>query len=132
MYVEPSAMLAILKEESDATLLMERLAVAPRKLVSVIGKVEAAISLGRSMKNHDIAPELVDGFCQQSGIEVVPVYPDLFDDVMKAYRRFGKGTGHPAGLNFGDCFSYAYSKRHGIPLLYKGDDFSRTDVEAAI
>ena len=82
------------------------------------------------MSNHELAPALVDAFCEQSGIETVPIYPDLFDEVVKAYRRFGKGTGHPASLNFGDCFSYAYARKHGLPLLYKGNDFAHTDVES--
>ena len=47
---------------------------------------------------------------------------------MQAYVRYGKGTGHPAGLNFGDCFSYAIARRRNLPLLYKGDDFARTDL----
>ena len=133
MYVEPSAILAIMKEEPEALGLRQRLAASPRKkMVSVVGKVEAAISLGRSLRDYDLASVLVGEFCEQADIDIVPVSPDLFSEVMKAYRRFGKGTGHPAGLNFGDCFSYGYSKRYRLPLLYKGNDFSMTDVEVAL
>lgn len=53
---------------------------------------------------------------------------DLFEDVLQAYVRYGKGTGHPAGLNFGDCFSYAIARRRNLPLVHKGDDFARTDL----
>jgi ribonuclease VapC len=57
---------------------------------------------------------------------------DLIDEVLKAYQRYGKGTGHRARLNFGDCFSYAFAKRLKAPLLFKGEDFSKTDIEAAL
>lgn len=132
MYVEPSAILAIMKEEPEAPALRRRLAAAPRKVISVVGKVEAAISLGRFMQNYDLGAVLVSEFCEQAGIEIVSVHPELFSEVMNAYRRFGKGTGHPAKLNFGDCISYGYAKRHGLPLLFKGNDFPMTDVDAAL
>lgn len=132
MYVEPSAVLAILKEEPDAATYRDRLAVAPSKVITVVGKVEAAISLGRALNNYSLGPEVVERFCEDADITVVPIYPDLYAEAVGAYRRFGKGTGHPAKLNFGDCFSYAYSKLHNMPLLFKGDDFSRTDAVSAL
>ena len=132
MYVEPSAVLAILKEETDATAYRDRLAVASSKVITVVGKVEAAISLGRALNNYSLGPDVVDRFCEDADIAIMPVYPDLYAEAVGAYRRFGKGSGHPAKLNFGDCFSYAYSKLHNIPLLFKGDDFSRTDVASAL
>jgi ribonuclease VapC len=66
-----------------------------------------------------------------AGIEIVPVTESLADLAFEAFRRFGKGR-HPAGLNFGDCFSYALAKERNEPLLFKGDDFPRTDVSPAI
>lgn len=62
---------------------------------------------------------------------VMEVSPRMADIAFAAYRRFGKGTGHAAALNYGDCFSYALAKHLGAPLLFKGDDFSWTDVRAA-
>lgn len=132
MYVEPSAIVAILKEEPDAQIYRDRLAVAPTKVISVVGKVEAAISLGRIVQDYEMGPRLVDRFCEEAKIATVAIQPDLFNDAVEAYRRYGKGSGHSAKLNFGDCFSYAYCKRHGIALLFKGDDFSNTDVLSAI
>ncbi|MBX3569755.1 MAG: type II toxin-antitoxin system VapC family toxin [Rhizobiaceae bacterium] len=131
MYVDPSAMLTILKEEPDAAIYRDRLAAAPNKVITVVGKVEAAISLGRAMDDYQRGPDVVDRFCVEAGVTVVPIYNDLYAEAVSAYRRFGKGTGHPARLNFGDCFSYAYAKLHGMPLLFKGDDFSRTDAQPA-
>lgn len=132
MYVEPSAIVAVLKEEADASMYMSRIAVASAKVITVVGKVEAAVSLGRSMQDQEYGALAVDRFCEHAGIATVPVYPDLYEDVMRAYRRYGKGTGHPAQLNFGDCFSYAYAKRHDVPLLFKGNDFSKTDIQSAL
>ncbi len=65
-------------------------------------------------------------------IKIEPVTEQQAYLALDAYDRFGKGTGHPAGLNYGDCFSYALAKQTGEPLLFKGDDFTRTDLEAAI
>lgn len=132
MYVEPSALVAILKEEPEAAVFRQRIAAASNKVISVVGKVEATISMGKAIRNHALSPTLVSQFCEDANISVVPIYPDLYDDVVSAYRRYGKGTGHAAGLNFGDCFSYAYCKKHGLPLLFKGDDFSKTDIQSAV
>jgi ribonuclease VapC len=132
MYVEPSALVAILNEEPDADALRNRLAVNATKVISVVGKVEASISMGRAMNNHELAPDLVEQFCLDAGISTVSIHADLFQDVVRAYQRYGKGTGHAAKLNFGDCFSYAFCKRHGMRLLFKGSDFSKTDVEPAL
>lgn len=132
MHVDPSAVLAILKEEPDAAVFRNRLMAAPVRAISIVGKVEAAIALGKAMRNYDLAPQVVTAFCEDANVVVSPVYPDLFEDALTAYKRYGKGTGHPARLNFGDCFSYAFAKRDGVPLLFKGQDFARTDVEPAI
>lgn len=70
-------------------------------------------------------------FCVRGSVETVPFGPEHVALAFDAFRRFGKGR-HPAGLNFGDCFSYALAKATGEPLLFKGDDFTRTDVTAAV
>ncbi len=67
-------------------------------------------------------------FCARSAIHVVPFGPEHVDLALDAFRRYGKGR-HPASLNFGDCFSYALAKATGEPLLFKGDDFSQTDIK---
>jgi len=131
MYVDPSAVLAILLEEDDASDIRRRLAAALNPVISVVGKIEAALSLGQKLQDYDAAREIITQFCDEAGISVLPVQPSIYDEVLKAYRRFGKGTGHPAKLNFGDCFSYAFAKSIDRPILFKGDDFSRTDLKPA-
>ncbi len=69
-------------------------------------------------------------FCARSEVEIVAFGPEHLDLAIDAFRRYGKGR-HPAGLNFGDCFSYALAKATGEPLLFKGDDFSQTDIKRA-
>ncbi len=70
-------------------------------------------------------------FCARGAVETVSFGPEHVDLAIDAFRRFGKGR-HPAGLNMGDCFSYALAKATGEPLLFKGDDFSRTDMKRAV
>jgi ribonuclease VapC len=71
-----------------------------------------------------------DLFLAAAGIEIVPVDADQAEIARQAFRNYGKGR-NPAGLNYGDCFSYALAKTTGLPLLFKGDDFSQTDIERA-
>ncbi len=73
----------------------------------------------------------MDSFLEQAGFEVVSVDREQVEIARSAYRKYGKGR-HPAALNFGDCFSYALAKSNGEPLLYKGEDFARTDIIPAI
>jgi len=76
-------------------------------------------------------PELFD-LIEAIGIDIAPVSEQSARDAIDAYSRFGKGTRHPAQLNFGDCFAYALAKALDEPLLYKGDDFARTDIRSAL
>jgi ribonuclease VapC len=76
--------------------------------------------------------QVIDELCTDAGIEIAPVSVEQADLARDAYRRYGIGTGHPAALNFGDCFAYALAKHTGESLLFKGDDFSRTDVVPAL
>jgi ribonuclease VapC len=78
-----------------------------------------------------VASRLVDDLLAAAQIVIEPVSPAQARIAREAYRDFGKGSGHAAGLNFGDCFAYALARATGEPLLYKGDDFSHTDVAAA-
>lgn len=78
--------------------------------------------------DHAFGAAQVRGVTAGLGIEVLDVPADIVEAVMDAYLGFGKGTGHPARLNFGDCFSYAMAKRLDAPLLFKGNDFARTDL----
>jgi len=97
----------------------------------VVAAFEAALSVGRALEDRERAGRLVPRLLDEIGVTVAGIEADAYDDVLAAYLRYGKGTGHPAQLNFGDCFSYAAAKRKGVPLLFKGRDIALTDVERA-
>jgi len=128
MYLDSSAVVAILLDEPDAHQLLSRIHAAGQTEISIVSKVEAALSIGRNIKDYALAGRLVDEFLDKIGAKISAVPPEIYGDVLQAYTRYGKGTGHPARLNFGDCFSYASARRAAVPLLYKGDDFSQTDL----
>ena len=90
-------------------------------------EIGAVIDGGRD----PVASRLVDELLATAGIVIEPVTEAQARIAREAYRDFGKGSGHAAGLNFGDCFAYALAKATGEPLLFKGDDFSQTDVAVA-
>lgn len=130
MLVETSAIVAILLEEPGAVELMERIDDAAKPVTTIVNAFEAALSVGRVLENRVLAGKLVPELLDKAGIEMIGIEADLYNEVVHAYTKFGKGTGHSAKLNFGDCFSYAMAKRLGVPLLYKGNDFSQTDLAA--
>ena len=128
MIVDTSAVMTILFSESGAERYDKAIAEAPRCRMSVVSFLEAAIVLesrSGAAAGHDL-----DAFLEEAGVELTPVTPEHAQGARRAWRRFGKGN-HPAGLNFGDCFSYALAAATGEPLLFKGRDFSLTDIEAA-
>ena len=128
MIVDTSAVMTILFSESGAERYDEAIAEAPRCRMSVVSFLEAAIVLesrSGAAAGHDL-----DAFLEEAGIELAAVAPEHAQAARRAWRRFGKGN-HPAGLNFGDCFSYALAAVTDEPLLFKGRDFSLTDIEAA-
>lgn len=132
MYVEPSALVAVLLEEPDRDLLLAKLVHAEHPVISVIGKVEATLSVGKSLGDYSAAAAIVSEMLNRLDIGVLDVSTEIFDEVIKCYARYGRGTGHSAKLNFGDCFSYAAAKKFADGLiLFKGDDFSKTDLTAA-
>ena len=131
MFVDASALTAILSEESDAFELLARLQKAQQRITSPLAIWETVIAVARNigLSIRD-AHEAVEQFLRLAEIEVVAVPPEARALAIEAYDRFGKSR-HPAGLNFGDCFAYACARRARVPLLYKGDDFPRTDIETA-
>jgi ribonuclease VapC len=128
MLVETSAIVAMMLEEADAEALLKQVDSSEKPITTVINAFEATLSVGRKLKDHALSAELVSQFLESAGIEMIGVDASLYPAVADAYSRYGKGTGHPAKLNFGDCFSYAYAKQAGVPLLYKGNDFAKTDL----
>jgi len=129
MVVDTSALLAILLGEPEAEAAIEALAADPRRWVSAFSVYEAAVVIdGR--KGPAGGREL-DLLLHEAGVTVVPFTAEHAGLAREAYRRFGKGH-HPAGLNLGDCAAYALAQDSGEPLLFKGDDFRRTDVESVL
>jgi len=126
MIVDASAILAILKSEPEAEIFSRALTRAAVKLISPINWHEAAVNMERS---DDF--ERFEIFLKRAAIVITPIDETQARLAHHAWRRFGKGR-HAARLNMGDCFAYALSKVTGEPLLYKGADFSRTDVAAAV
>ncbi len=126
MILDSSAILAVLFDEPEAEILEEIIAGADKVGVSSVSLLEAGI-LMESRKGENGAREL-DYWLLKVDAEIIPFDREQADLARAAFKRFGKGR-HPAGLNFGDCAVYALSKCSGEPLLFKGDDFARTDVE---
>ena len=129
MIVDSSALLAVLLRESDAARYEMAIATAPRCRMSAVNVLETSIVV--ESRGGEAAVHELDAFLGTAGIEWSPVTTDQVTAARIAWRRFGKGN-HPARLNLGDCFAYALAKTENEPLLYKGDDFSRTDIVAAM
>ena len=127
MVVDTSAIMAILQLEPEAQTFVGLIENASVRLVSAVSILEAGM-LAESRKGEDGAREL-DTFVQQAELHVVAFDEEQASIARTAFRRYGKGR-HAAGLNFGDCAAYALARGSGEPLLFKGDDFSRTDVLA--
>jgi ribonuclease VapC len=124
MVVDTSALVAIALNEPDAAKLEERIADDPVRLISAATVLEATIVLETRL--GEAGGREFDLWLHKVGAEVVPVDAEQMEAARRAWRRYGKGR-HPAALNFGDCFSYALALTRGEPLLFKGEDFARTD-----
>ena len=129
MIVDTSAVIAILRGEPDAARYAASLATGPA-LMSAATYVECGIVI--DSRRDPVTSQRLDDLLREARIEVVAVTAELAALARRAHRDFGRGSGHPARLSFGDCFSYALAVATGEPLLFKGDDFRLTDVEAAI
>lgn len=127
--VDASALVAILSNEPERGSFNRLIESKEFTYVSAASLLEARIVLFARLGDQGISA--LDSFLLKSGIVVVEVSPRMGDIAFEAYQRFGKGTGHGASLNYGDCFSYALAKHLGAPLLFKGDDFSKTDIASA-
>ena len=130
--VDSSAVTAIFRQEDDAENYARSIAADDDPVMSAANLVEISIVL-RGLKK--IAPEKaerwLDDFIKAAGIRIEPVMPDQAQAARSAHLRFGKGTGHGAALNYGDCFTYALAKAMDAPLLCKGNDFPLTDIGIA-
>lgn len=128
MIVDTSAILAILFGETDAKRYAGMIMTTWPCRISVANVLEACIVV--ESRGGMRAGRELDRLLAEAGIESMPVTTVQVEVARRAWRRFGKGN-HPAALNFGDCFAYALADTMGEPLLFKGNDFARTDVEAA-
>ena len=128
MIVDTSALIAILFNENDAEIYANAIAQADTCRMSAATFVEVSIVVEAQTKNT--GSRQMDAFLRRAGIAIEPVTEEQAHLARQAFTDFGKGR-HPAGLNFGDCFSYALAKSTGEPLLFKGKDFAKTDLIAA-
>ena len=132
MFVDASAIVAMVTFESDADHLADILERAQFPITSPIAIFEAALGISRKHPtNVENAEALVRRFLDRTGVCIVPVSVEAGFEALSAQARFGRGRGHPAQLNMGDCFAYAVAKTHGVPLLFKGNDFPHTDITPA-
>jgi ribonuclease VapC len=127
---DTSALIEIILDEPERDRFTASIAAAERVGISVATVVETRLVLHR--RGGAKLTKAIDLLLASNRFEVVPVDADQADIAHAAFVTYGKGTGHPAGLNFGDLFSYALAKARGVPLLFKGDDFARTDIAAAV
>lgn len=128
MVIDSSALIALLQSEPEADRIMEALIEHEERHVSAANVLEASIVL--TARFGEAADKELDVLLHKADIEIVSVTPEQVELAREAWKRFGKGR-HAAALNFGDCFSYALAQSLGQPLLFVGDDFSKTDIEAA-
>ena len=129
MVVDTSALIAIMGDEPERRRFNQLIEAAPATYVSAASLLEARIVL--YARSGDSAILALDAFLLKSGMTVMEVSPRIAEVAFDAYWRYGKGAGHRAGLNYGDCFAYALARHLGLPLLFKGDDFPHTDIRSA-
>ena len=130
MVIDSSALLAIVLGESEAADFLRAIKSAPVRRISAASFLETGMVLRRDRTGQ--RQKLFEDLIVALRISIAPVTEQQARVALDAFARFGKGSGHSAGLNFGDCFSYALAKVCSEPLLFKGADFSRTDIQAAL
>lgn len=129
MVIDTSAIIAVLFNEPERELFTELIERAEVRLVSAVTRVEAAFVM--EGRKGEAGREFLDRFFRLTNPEIVPATPEQAEIAVEAFRRFGRGR-HKAALNIGDCFAYALAKATSERLLFKGGDFTRTDVAAAL
>lgn len=124
--IDASALVAVLSDEPERGRFVDLIEAEELAYISAASLLEARIVMLSRFGDDGVLA--LDSFLLKSDIAVVEVSSRMADIAFEAYRRFGKGSGHGASLNYGDCFSYALAKHFDAPLLFKGDDFSKTDI----
>ncbi|WP_277970662.1 type II toxin-antitoxin system VapC family toxin [Sphingomonas echinoides] len=129
LFLDASAMVAMMTGEPGSPAIEERFGAADQILCSAISLWEAARAVARKRTVPiPLASSEVEAFVADFAIRLVPIGATEGSAAVEAYHRYGKGAGHPARLNMGDCFAYACAKTNAATLLYKGDDFLHTDL----
>ena len=132
MFVDTSVIVAILANEPDAAVFATKLADSPRRYTSGLVILEAAMRLSTLLKVDPVDVEVrIQQVLEEARISVIPINGSIAKRAVAAFATFGKGRGHPAQLNLADCMSYACARAYRVPLLFKGNDFSQTDIEVA-
>ena len=129
MFADASALTAVIAREEGHEELLARLDAAPVRLTSSIGVFETVAAVARifAISPADARPVVLDAL-DALGVVVREIPAEIVDAAQDAFECYGKGQGNPAQLNMGDCFAYACARHWGVSLLYKGDDFARTDM----
>ena len=129
MFVDASALVAILLNEPEADNLTALLEHAEIRVTSPIAVFETvAVIMNRKGVSRSIAEEHVRAILKSGNIAIADITEEIGRAALDAFERYGKGRGHPAQLNMGDCFAYGAAHTLAVPLLYKGDDFAETDL----
>ncbi len=130
MIVDTSVLVAILKEETGWEAYAERLNAADAACISAATYVELSIVVDRW--GNPVLSNRIDELLARFDVQIEPVTAEQARLARQAYRDYGRGSGHAANLNFGDCFSYALAREKREPILFKGDDFGHTDLRSAV
>jgi ribonuclease VapC len=128
--IDTSALIAILRDEPEAAACAKAIEAASHRGISAANFVEVAIVIDGS--RDPVASRRFDDLVREAQLVIEPVTEAQARIAREAYRDFGRGSGHPARLNFGDCFAYALARAQGEPLLFKGADFAHTDIARAL
>ncbi len=130
MIVDSSALVAIVDDEPECDAFLDLMRRAGHVLVSAGSLLETAVVV--DARRRPELSRMLDDLVRELRVEVVPVTAEHVALGRAAYRDYGRGSGHPAGLNFGDCFAYALARETGDTLLFKGDDFIHTELRPAV
>ncbi len=133
MFVDTSAIVAMIASEPDADTFSSKLeTTTASKITGAHVLLEATMRLSSLLGlSPATADEIVTHLLREAQVDIVPISEDIAHLAVAAFERYGKGRGHPAKLNFGDCLSYACAASHGAAILFKGNDFAQTDARQA-
>jgi ribonuclease VapC len=133
MFIDASVLVALLAEEAGWETFIEPIQFAIHKAVNEFVLMEAGLALMRIWGSSADATHLrLREYMHDASITLEPLTSNMILAALQAYQRYGKGSGHPAQLNMGDCLSYGAAKMLNVPLLFKGGDFTRTDIQSAL